>query len=174
MGCSSSSIHFPIVYHIFLLLSTVARFPNQKCVLSADFTGTPSPATICLQLPYQLIRIDPAFWRSGENPGKDQIEGCKCFHCMPDLSNGKNTDFFFMEREDPEEVVRTIIELVKTKLPRHYQTTEIQVLTPMQRGGCWGQQPESFPSGSHQSRLGRTSPRRVSLQGKRQGDADSE
>ena len=53
---------------------------------------------------------------------------------MPDLSNGKNTDFFFMEREDPEEAVRTIIELVKTKLPRHYQTTEIQVLTPMQRG----------------------------------------
>ena len=52
---------------------------------------------------------------------------------MPDLSNGKNTDFFFLEREDPEEAVRTIIELVKTKLPRHYQTTEIQVLTPMQR-----------------------------------------
>ena len=53
---------------------------------------------------------------------------------MPDLSNGKNTDFFFMEREDPAEAVRTIIELVKNKLPRHYHTTDIQVLTPMQRG----------------------------------------
>ncbi len=53
---------------------------------------------------------------------------------MPDLSNGKNTDFFFIEREDPEEAARTIIELVKTKLPRHYHTTDIQVLTPMQRG----------------------------------------
>ena len=53
---------------------------------------------------------------------------------MPDLSNGKNTDFFFLERENPEEAAHTIIELVRTKLPNHYNTTDIQVLTPMQRG----------------------------------------
>jgi len=55
---------------------------------------------------------------------------------MPDLSNGKMTDFFFMERKEPEQVVQTIAELVKTRLPRSYHTTpgDIQVLTPMQRG----------------------------------------
>ena len=55
---------------------------------------------------------------------------------MPDLSNGRNTDFFFMERETPEEAAATIEELVKTKLPRYYRVRpgEIQVLTPMQRG----------------------------------------
>ena len=54
----------------------------------------------------------------------------------PDLSNGKATDFFFMEREDPEQAVQTISELVHTRLPRSYHTTpgDIQVLTPMQRG----------------------------------------
>lgn len=54
----------------------------------------------------------------------------------PDLSNGKNTDFFFMEQEDPEAAVATIVDLVKTRLPRTYKTpsSEIQVLTPMQRG----------------------------------------
>ncbi|MBR2257260.1 MAG: ATP-dependent RecD-like DNA helicase [Blautia sp.] len=55
---------------------------------------------------------------------------------MPDLSNGKNTDFFFMEREDPEAALQTIVELVQTKLSRYYKvsSSQIQVLTPMQRG----------------------------------------
>ena len=55
---------------------------------------------------------------------------------MPDLSNGKDTDFFFMEREEPDQVVQTVADLVKNRLPRSYRTTpdEIQVLTPMQRG----------------------------------------
>jgi exodeoxyribonuclease V alpha subunit len=55
---------------------------------------------------------------------------------MPDISNGKNSDFFFIEHEDAESVVPQIVELVRTKLPRYYQVdpTQIQVLTPMQRG----------------------------------------
>ena len=55
---------------------------------------------------------------------------------MPDISNGRQSDFFFMEEEDPEKAAETIVELVKTKLPRYYRTpaTDIQVLTPMQRG----------------------------------------
>ena len=55
---------------------------------------------------------------------------------MPDLSKGRNTDFFFMEREEPTSAVSTIIELVKQKLPAHYGVppSDIQVLTPMQRG----------------------------------------
>lgn len=55
---------------------------------------------------------------------------------MPDLSNGTNTDFFFMERGDPEAAAKEIVELVKGKLPRYYKIkpSSIQVLTPMQRG----------------------------------------
>ncbi len=55
---------------------------------------------------------------------------------MPDISNGKNTDFFFLEQEDPEAAVKQIIELVKKKLSGYYRTpaNQIQVLTPMQRG----------------------------------------
>ncbi len=54
---------------------------------------------------------------------------------MPDISNGRQSDFFFMAEEDPEKAVKTIVELVKTKLPRYYrvESSEIQVLTPMQR-----------------------------------------
>ena len=55
---------------------------------------------------------------------------------MPDLSNGKNTDFFFIEQEDPEAAAAEIVELVKSRLPKHYRipSTSIQVLAPMQRG----------------------------------------
>lgn len=55
---------------------------------------------------------------------------------MPDISNGSNTDFFFMQREETEAVLTEIVELVKRKLPRYYRTPseQIQVLTPMQRG----------------------------------------
>ena len=55
---------------------------------------------------------------------------------MPDLSNGKETDFFFTTKEEPEEAVREIVSLVQHKLSRYYRTpsSQIQVLTPMQKG----------------------------------------
>ena len=55
---------------------------------------------------------------------------------MPDLSNGRDTDFFFVECEEPEEAAGQIVELVRTKLSHYYRvpSADIQVLTPMQRG----------------------------------------
>lgn len=55
---------------------------------------------------------------------------------MPDISNGKTSDFFFLENEDPDAVVSQIVKLVQIKLPKYYQVEphRIQVLTPMQRG----------------------------------------
>ena len=55
---------------------------------------------------------------------------------MPDISNGKNTDFFFIENEDAEGCVPRIVKLVQENLPNYYhvEPSQIQVLTPMQRG----------------------------------------
>lgn len=55
---------------------------------------------------------------------------------MPDVSNGKDADFFFMEKEDPEAVVSQIVKLVQTSLPQYYHvdSSQIQVLTPMLKG----------------------------------------
>ena len=55
---------------------------------------------------------------------------------LPDISNGMDTDFFFLEREEPEQALSEIVNLVQNKLSRYYQTppSQIQVLTPMQRG----------------------------------------
>lgn len=54
----------------------------------------------------------------------------------PNISNGKETDFFFIKQEDADEMLKLIIGLVRDRLPKKYgfPAKEIQVLTPMQRG----------------------------------------
>ena len=53
-------------------------------------------------------------------------------------SSGKKLDdFYFIEQEDPEEVLRIILELTKERIPRRFgfdPVDDIQVLTPMHKG----------------------------------------
>lgn len=55
---------------------------------------------------------------------------------FPNIKNGLDTDFFFINQEDDDEMVRLIIGLVRDRLPKKYgyPPREVQVLTPMQRG----------------------------------------
>ena len=55
---------------------------------------------------------------------------------MPDLSNGRESDFFFVEQEDADAAAGEIVDLIKTRLPAHFRVSprDIQVLSPMQRG----------------------------------------
>ena len=58
---------------------------------------------------------------------------------MPDLSPpGTESDFYFVQADDPETAVGRIIELVKTRIPKRFgldPIRDIQVLCPMNRGG---------------------------------------
>lgn len=55
---------------------------------------------------------------------------------FPNISNGKDSDFFFIKAEDAEAIPQLIVSLVRDRLSRAYgyNPKEIQVLTPMQRG----------------------------------------
>jgi len=55
---------------------------------------------------------------------------------FPNLSNGRNTDFFYIEEEESELAAKKIVELVKYRLPKYCDIppSGIQVLSPMQRG----------------------------------------
>jgi exodeoxyribonuclease V alpha subunit len=56
---------------------------------------------------------------------------------FPDLRFEANSDFYFVEAEEPEDVLRQIIALVAERIPRKYgfhALDEIQVLAPMKRG----------------------------------------
>ena len=54
---------------------------------------------------------------------------------FPDISNGRDTDFFFIQKEDPSLAAAEIVNIVKNRIPKayHISTNNIQVLTPMQR-----------------------------------------
>jgi exodeoxyribonuclease V alpha subunit len=58
---------------------------------------------------------------------------------IPDLSPPESeSDFYFVQADDPETAVSRIIELVKTRIPRRFgldPIRDIQVLCPMNRGG---------------------------------------
>jgi exodeoxyribonuclease V alpha subunit len=56
---------------------------------------------------------------------------------FPDISYHPRSDFQFIEKEDPQEVIDTIVNLVVNQLPKAYRFhrfDEIQVLSPMKRG----------------------------------------
>lgn len=55
----------------------------------------------------------------------------------PTLKADKNSDFFFLEKEEPNEIAETIKDLCLKRLPARYgfhPINDIQVLCPMQRG----------------------------------------
>jgi exodeoxyribonuclease V alpha subunit len=58
---------------------------------------------------------------------------------MPDLSRPEgDSDFYFVQADEPESAVQRIIELVKTRIPQRFgldPVRDIQVLCPMNRGG---------------------------------------
>lgn len=55
---------------------------------------------------------------------------------FPDVSNGKESDFFFIQQEDQDKVAAEITNIVKNRIPKAYgySTDDIQVLAPMRRG----------------------------------------
>ncbi|MBN1863924.1 MAG: ATP-dependent RecD-like DNA helicase [Victivallales bacterium] len=61
---------------------------------------------------------------------------------MPDLSpvpKSALSDFYWIEQDNPEEVVKTITNMVRDRIPQRFKFNpmrDIQVLTPMNRGSC--------------------------------------
>ena len=57
---------------------------------------------------------------------------------LPELpEKGAESDFFFVERGDPEQIAETLLEMVKSRIPGKFgvdMIREIQVLAPMNRG----------------------------------------
>ena len=56
---------------------------------------------------------------------------------FPDITSGRDSDFFFIEEEDNEQIPPMILDLCKRRLPKKYgfnHVKDIQVLTPMYRG----------------------------------------
>jgi exodeoxyribonuclease V alpha subunit len=56
---------------------------------------------------------------------------------FPQIYNGRDSDFFFIESQETQDVLNTIIKLVSQRIPNRYgyhSLEEIQVLAPMKKG----------------------------------------
>jgi exodeoxyribonuclease V alpha subunit len=57
---------------------------------------------------------------------------------LPELSDlGSDSDFYFIERQEPERIIDTLVEVVKERTPNRFSLDpirDIQVLSPMHRG----------------------------------------
>ena len=57
---------------------------------------------------------------------------------MPEIGGKENdSDFYFIEREQPDQIVSTLVEMVRTRVPGKFKLDpfrDIQVLSPMNRG----------------------------------------
>jgi exodeoxyribonuclease V alpha subunit len=56
---------------------------------------------------------------------------------MPILEGREGGDFFFIEKQEPEEILRVMVELITRRIPARFgldPMDDIQVLTPMHRG----------------------------------------
>lgn len=56
---------------------------------------------------------------------------------FPDISNHSDSDFYFLEAQEPEEALKHMVSLIKQRLPQKYgldPLRDIQLLAPMKRG----------------------------------------
>ena len=82
-----------------------------------------------------VVKLDTIFRQA---QGSDIIKNAHRINkgIFPSLSNGKQSDFFFIEQEENEKIPQIIVELCKKRLANHYGADpvhDIQVLCPMNR-----------------------------------------
>ena len=56
---------------------------------------------------------------------------------MPENTTNPESDFFFIDRDTPERITATLLEMVKTRIPARFQfdpIRDVQVICPMNRG----------------------------------------
>ena len=84
-----------------------------------------------------MVHLTEIFRQSGDSriiSGAHSINNGE----IPDIMDGsKDSDFVFIDREDPEECAATLVTMVRDRLPRHLSIDpidDIQILSPMHRG----------------------------------------
>ncbi len=82
------------------------------------------------------VRLDVVFRQEGGSAIVTSAHAINAGH-LPELASQGRGDFFFIERETPEEALDTVLELVRTRIPAKFgldALTDVQVLAPMNRG----------------------------------------
>lgn len=114
---------------------------------------------------FPVIRLTEIFRQAGQSRIITNAHRIR-MGSFPDLKteSGQNPDFYFIGREDPEEAVKTIVQLCTRRIPQRFgfdPVEDVQVLSPMHRGTIGAQnlnfalQHALNPSGITLERAGR-------------------
>lgn len=129
-----SMVDLPLFYNLLKAIT-----PGTRLIMVGDVDQLPSvgPGSVLRDLIQSqvipTVRLDVIFRQAEESlivANAHKINRGE----FPYLSTAK--DFFFIAKQEPEQIVQTIIELVKTRISGYLQCDpleDIQVLTPMRR-----------------------------------------
>jgi exodeoxyribonuclease V alpha subunit len=130
---------------VMLMRSLVRAVPDQAALLIVgDIDQLPSvgPGQVLADVissgAVPVVRLTEVFRQAAQSriiTGAHRINQGS----IPDLSPpGPDSDFYFVQADDPETAVSRIVELVKTRIAKRFgldPIRDIQVLCPMNRGG---------------------------------------
>ena len=133
----ASMIDTQLMYHLLKAIPTTARL-----IFIGDIDQLPSvgPGTVLKDLitsqTLPITRLKQIFRQAR---GSRIVTNAHRINQgeFPDISERPKSDFHFIEKETPDEILAEIIDLVTFRVPRSHhfhKFDEIQVLTPMKRG----------------------------------------
>jgi len=127
-----------LMYHLLKAIQ-----PHSCVIIVGDSNQLPSVGAgnvlgdICNSGAFMVVRLQKIFRQAQRSlivlNAHKILEGE--FPIVP--KKGDNADFFFINEEEPEKVLRKIIELYKVHIPNRFKYDpykDIQVITPMNRG----------------------------------------
>ena len=126
------------LYLMQALLKAVV--PGTRLILVGDVNQLPSvgPGSVLQDLirskAFPVVRLTKIFRQAAES---DIIVNAHKINRGERIAlDNKSRDFFFLQRQDPNVILRVVLALVQEKLPRYVnaQPSDIQVLTPMRKG----------------------------------------
>ncbi len=113
---------------------------GTRLVLVGDVNQLPSvgPGSVLKDMIdsccFSVVMLSKIFRQAGESD--IVINAHKINRGEPVILDNKSRDFFFLERQDADTVIRVVLTLIQKKLPGYVgaKPNEIQVLTPMRKG----------------------------------------
>ena len=126
------------LYLMQALLKAVV--PGTRLILVGDVNRLPSvgPGSVLQDLirseAFPVVRLTKIFRQAAESD--IIVNAHKINRGERIVLDNKSRDFFFLQRQDPNVILRVVLALVQEKLPRYVnaQPSDIQVLTPMRKG----------------------------------------
>ena len=126
------------VFLMHALLRAVS--PGTRLILVGDINQLPSVGPGCVlkdmirSEAFHVVMLTKIFRQASQSD--IIVNAHKINRGDQVIADNKSRDFFFLERQDPNIILRVVLALVQEKMPRyvHARPYDIQVLTPMRKG----------------------------------------